>query len=134
MKRSILLLLFLVMGCQGVSVENMALIDSPSVEEVIVGQWIKASPAAEKECEQQYPNQLEFFDDGIYMISQADAENDDFYLRWQSGDYWFDEEGFLYIQSAMDAMLAYEVSLVDADAEVRLTFVDGEECEFVYIR
>jgi len=137
------ILLLFQAGCTAIKIEHTALGYSQSLEKSIVGQWQKAYIELDQKsnleysqkCQRQYPDNLEFFDEGIYMISREDSLKEELYLQWQSGDYQVIQNDRIHIQSATDAMEEYRISITDSTKdEILLTFVDDDGCEFVYKR
>ena len=90
----------------------------------IVGKWIKV---ATTECDKSYPNELEFFETGIYSSTATRKV----FSLWQSGDYEIVDRNRIRIQTATDAMLVYNFSI---SKEGFLIFVDQDGCEFRYER
>lgn len=90
----------------------------------IVGKWTKVATA---ECDKSYPDELEFFETGIYSSTPARKV----FSLWQSGDYELVDRNRIRIQTATDAMLVYSFSI---SKEGSLIFVDQNGCEFRYER
>ena len=88
----------------------------------LVGTWQKLSGDP---CGKMYPNQIEFRDDGVYLVPM---QKDEFW-QWQSGDFEMMEEGVIRMQTANDAMLPYRYSISENRV---LTFWDQDGCKVSY--
>ena len=93
-------------------------------DKTIIGNWKKVTSEV---CADRYPDELQFLDAGIYLTRIPDGE----FKYWQSGDYEFGGDNRIRIQTANDAMQAYEYSI---DADGKLLFIDDKQCQVEYRR
>ncbi len=90
----------------------------------LTGAWRKID---DPECAKAYPESLEFREGDFYLC----AGDDDVLCGWPSGDYEMMQGDRIRMQTANDAMVAYEIS---APREGVIRFVDDEGCVVEYER
>jgi hypothetical protein len=91
---------------------------------MLVGKWQKITTTP---CSQNYPDQLEFSDRGLYTGRQTNPQEN--FTWWDVGTYEVTANQ-VKIAIATDEIKPYPFSLKDR----LLTFVDADNCEFQYRR
>ena len=91
----------------------------------LVGKWVKIE---ESECNEIYPDNIEFSDRGIYFASSNPAAR--YHPIWDAGSYEHLDPKQIKISTATDAEKKYQYSL----AGNIVTFKDENGCEIKYRR
>lgn len=92
---------------------------------MLAGKWQKLTT---EQCSQTYPDDLEFFERGIYTGTQRNPRAD--FTWWDAGSYEVITDRQVKLSTANDAVKTYQFSIT----EDVLTFVDQEGCTFQYRR
>ncbi|HEX8473248.1 MAG TPA: hypothetical protein VF666_04390 [Pyrinomonadaceae bacterium] len=93
----------------------------------LIGMWEKITTT---ECDEKYPDQLEFSERGIYFGKRDETKQSLYHPVWDAGRYEVLDKDHLKISTSNDAEVSYEFTTSDDS----ITFKDKEGCEFKYRR
>jgi hypothetical protein len=119
----LVILLFSGVGCASTP-EDATREPMPTESARLIGNWTKATSS---NCDQLYPDSLQFQESGLYMGQMA---NPGVFTLWDVGTYEVVDDETIIISTANDAEVRYSFSIAD---EV-LTFEDPDGCSFRYRR